>query len=154
MSAAAPEAINTIVPGSGTGGGGGGLCWQSFEVSLVFGGHPPPVGVVSGPVPPPIGGGMETPGGGPPENALPGKDPSGIPGSSGISSVLRLFGNNRSAPLATASGRSSSAMVGSLGEVFAGGRTETWFPHRVRAVMWPSVSNFSPTCSFACLWLQ
>ena len=155
MSAAVPEAINSIVPGSGTGGGGGGgLCWQSLELSVLFGGHPPPIGVVTGPPPPPIGGGMNTPGGGPPENALPGNDPSGIPGSSGISSVLRLFGKNCSAPLATASGRSSYAVVGSLGEVFACGRTETWLPQRVRAVMCPSLSSFSPTCSFACLRLQ
>src|SRR5437762_7654790 len=115
MSAAVPEAINTIVPGSGTagGGGGGGLCWQSLELSVLLGGHPPPIGVVTGPPPPPSGGGMNTPGGGPPENALPGNDPSGIPGSRGISSVLTSFGNSCSAPLATASGLSSSAMVGS-----------------------------------------
>src|ERR1043166_2177020 len=114
MSAAVPEAINTIVPGSGTvgGGGGGGLCSQSFELSVLFGGHPPPIGVVTGPPPPPIGGGMKTSGGAAPESACPANDPSGNPGSNGISSGLRLFGNNCSAPLATASGRSSSAMVG------------------------------------------
>lgn len=57
-------------------------------------------------------------------------------------------------PLATASGRSSSAMVGSSSKVSACGKTETWLPQRVRAVILPSVSSFSPLWRLACLWVQ
>ncbi len=97
--------------------------------------------------PPPIGIGMKPPGGGPPANRFPGDELEGTrgsPGSSSERSESAVDGNTRFIPLAISSGRSSSAIVGSFGEVLACGSTETWFPQRVRAVVFPSVKSFSP----------
>jgi len=79
-------------------------------------------------IPPPIGIGMKPPGGGPPANRFPRLEldvPSGSAGSNTMRSESNVEGNTRFIPLAISSGRSSSAMVGSFGEVFAWGRTET-----------------------------
>jgi hypothetical protein len=78
---------------------------------------------------------------------------NGIAGSM-LSSPESSVPGNFSIPLAIASGRSSSAIVGSWGEVTTFGKTETWFPQRVRAVTVPSVSSFSPVCKLACLTVQ
>src|SRR5713101_4819177 len=123
--AAAPESTRTMVPGSGTvSGGGSGL-------HLLFFGSSVPVFLGTQPAPPPpgmgrpTGKGIETPGGPGPTSEPPAVDPGpiGITGSPCNKLEPRLDGN--SVPLATASGRSSSAINGSSGKVFACGRTDT-----------------------------
>jgi len=90
--------------------------------------HPGPPPVFGGVIPPgpPMGNGMKVLGGPNPPDVPPGPEavgPAGIPGSASNRLELRL--GNASFPLATASGRSNSAIAGSSGEVFACGSTET-----------------------------
>jgi len=148
--AAAPDPTKSKVPGSGTAGGGGGG-GGGLQLPVVHPGPPPGVGGFD-PVGPPIGSGTNPLGGPNPPDVPPEEGPAGIPGSPSNKLELRL--GNTSVPLATASGRSNSAIIGSSGDVFACGSTETWLAQRVRAVMWPSVSSFSPGCRLACLCVQ
>ncbi len=124
--AAAPESTRTMVPGSGTVGGGGGGGGGGVQLLFFVGVQPLPPPEVGGIGPPPGRG--TKPLGGPPPPAK-GPPPLGDEGPIGITgSTLRLeprLGGNASIPLATASGRSSSANSGSSGEVFAWGKTDT-----------------------------
>src|SRR5207302_10687348 len=108
--------------GGGVGGGGGGF-WQGLAG---VGTQPLLTGT---PGPPPIGSGIKPPGGtpptGPPTSPLRGDDgPVGSTGSR-LNRLESKVDGSDSMPLATASGRSSSAMVGSSSEVSACGKTET-----------------------------
>ncbi len=110
-----------MVPGSGTVGGGGGGGGGGLQLLFVVTVQPPEVGVVGAP----IGRGTKPLGGPPPPAKLPpAEGPIGIPGST-LSRLEPGLDGNASIPLATASGRSSSASSGSSGEVFAWGRTDT-----------------------------
>src|SRR5690348_15849574 len=141
--ATTPDPTSNSVPGSGTTGGGGGGGGGGLQSVLSQGGGlqfvPWQGGGVTEPVvpgPPAIGIGINPPGNGPVANPEPGVDgPNGTPGSRLNSFESNVPGMTCCMPLATSSGRSSSATVGSCGEVFACGSTETWFPHRLRAVM-------------------
>ena len=159
---ARPVEISRIVPGSGTGVGGGrdggGGCSPGEQISLV-GSHPPDV---IGGGPDGIGGRPDGIGGGkmagkpPPPPGPKSGEPGGPCGSNGTSSRLnsadsKLPGNeNRlAAPLAS-KGSSNVSAGGSSAETAFCGVAETWLAQRVRALITPSVTSFSPfrRCTF------
>src|SRR5256885_14523047 len=151
---ARPEEVSRIVPGSGTGvggGRGGGGCSPGEHISLV-GSHPPDD---TGGRPDGIGGGKMA-GKPPPPPGLKSGEPGGPCGSNGTSSRLnsadsKLPGNeNRLAEPLASKGSSNVSAGGSSAETAFCGVAETWLAQRVRALIKPSVSSFSPfrRCTF------